>query len=107
MITKKHIIEMKKIVLVALVLLSTNFSFAQWDYNRFIGGNNTKSSDIGIGTPGDINTSSNYNGGIRSGIVTESEIEEITPLAPATLLLLGLGGCAVGATVYRNTRKEK
>jgi uncharacterized OsmC-like protein len=33
--------------------------------------------------------------------------EENPPLTPATLLLLGLGGCAVGATVYRNTRKEK
>ena len=102
---------MKKIVLVALVLLSTNFSFAQWDYNRFISGNNTKSISGGdIGTPNDgvINNDAGWHGGIRSGgEVPESDIEEITPLAPATLLLLGLGGCAVGATVYRNTRKEK
>lgn len=28
-----------------------------------------------------------------------------TPLAPATLLLLGLSGAAVGATVVRNTKK--
>lgn len=27
------------------------------------------------------------------------------PIAPATLLLLGLGGAAVGATVIRNTKK--
>ena len=100
---------MKKIVLVALVLLSTNFSFAQWNYNRFIDGNNTKStSGGGIGTPngGEINNGAGWHGGIRSGGVVVPE-EEITPLTPATLLLLGLGGCAVGATVYRNTRKEK
>lgn len=28
-----------------------------------------------------------------------------TPIAPATLLLLGLGGAAVGATVIRNIKK--
>jgi hypothetical protein len=28
-----------------------------------------------------------------------------TPLAPATLLLLGLSGAAVGATIVRNTKK--
>ena len=28
------------------------------------------------------------------------------PIAPATLLLLGLGGAAVGTTVLRNTRKK-
>ena len=30
-----------------------------------------------------------------------------TPLAPATLLLLGLGSVAVGGTVCRNTRKKQ
>ena len=102
---------MKKIVLVALVLLSTNFSFAQWDYNRFIGGNNTKSISGGdIGTPNDgvINNDAGWHGGIRSGgKVPESEIEEITPLAPATLLLLGLGGATVGGAVYRNSKRKK
>ena len=29
------------------------------------------------------------------------------PLAPATLLLLGLGSVAVGGTVYRNTKKRQ
>ena len=28
------------------------------------------------------------------------------PIAPATLLLLGLGGAAVGTMVYRNTKKD-
>ena len=28
------------------------------------------------------------------------------PIAPATLLLLGLGGAAVGTMVYRNTKKN-
>lgn len=30
-----------------------------------------------------------------------------TPLAPATLLLLGLGSVTVGGTVYRNTKKRQ
>ncbi len=30
---------------------------------------------------------------------------ETSPIAPATLLLLGLGGAAVGATVIRNIKK--
>ena len=29
------------------------------------------------------------------------------PVAPATLLLLGLGGAAVGTMVYRNTKNKK
>ncbi len=29
------------------------------------------------------------------------------PIAPATLLLLGLGGAAVGTMVYRNTKNKK
>ena len=28
------------------------------------------------------------------------------PIAPATLLLLGLGGATVGTMVYRNTKKN-
>lgn len=32
---------------------------------------------------------------------------ENPPLAPATLLLLGLGSVAVGGTVYRNTKKRQ
>ena len=31
---------------------------------------------------------------------------EIAPIAPATLLLLGLGGATVGTMVYRNTKKN-
>ena len=30
---------------------------------------------------------------------------EIAPIAPATLLLLGLGGATVGTMVYRNSKK--
>lgn len=35
------------------------------------------------------------------------ERETRAPLAPATLLLLGLGSVAVGGTVYRNTKKRQ
>ena len=31
---------------------------------------------------------------------------EIAPIAPATLLLLGLGGAVTGTMVYRNTKKN-
>lgn len=37
---------------------------------------------------------------------TPDNPQQRAPLAPATLLLLGLGGCAVGAKVYNNTRKK-
>ena len=30
---------------------------------------------------------------------------EIAPIAPTTLLLLGLGGATVGTMVYRNSKK--
>ena len=33
--------------------------------------------------------------------------ETVTPLAPATLLLLGLGGATVGGAVYRNSKRKK
>ncbi len=97
---KKHIIEMKKIVLVALVLLSTNFSFAQFakkDPNSIGLFSNSSSKDSY--DPRSVNSSDNPS--------PQNEVRSSPPLAPATLLLLGLGGCAVGATVYRNTRKEK
>jgi hypothetical protein len=51
-----------------------------------------------------------------AGYENDSEAEENTgirrdksagaPIAPATLLLLGLGGAAVGTKVVRNRRKE-
>lgn len=90
---------MKKIVLVALVLLSTNFSFAQFakkDPNSIGLFSNSSSKDS--------YDSRSVNNGNRPSY--DKEVRS-TPLTPATLLLLGLGGCAVGATVYRNTRKEK
>jgi hypothetical protein len=99
---KKHIIEMKKIVLVALVLLSTNFSFAQFakkDPNGIGLFSNPSSKDSYDPDPRSVNRSDNP--------LQQNEVRSTPPLTPATLLLLGLGGCAVGATVYRNTRKEK
>lgn len=90
---------MKKIVLVALVLLSTNFSFAQFakkDPNGIGLFSNPSSKDSH--DPRNVNRSDNPS--------QQYEVRSTPPLTPATLLLLGLGGCAVGATVYRNTRKE-
>lgn len=92
---------MKKIVLVALALLSTNIllAFAPDGWSITIG--------EGWSTGKEYN-SDNYGRMLRgSGPTSNPTTEENPPLAPATLLLLGLGGCAVGATVYRNTRKEK
>ena len=97
---------MKKLFLVAFVLLSTSV-FAQntWDYR--IGGNTTLTKNNGISDPGDnINNEADNYLGIRSGGIVE-DIEEITPLAPATLLLLGLGGATVGTAVCRNQKRRK
>lgn len=90
---------MKKIVLVALVLLSTNFSFAQF----------AKKDPNGIGLFSNPSSKDSYDSrSVNNGNPSQqNEVRSAPPLAPATLLLLGLGGCAVGATVYRNTRKEK
>lgn len=53
---------------------------------------------FGSGTEYSDDTEAEENTGIRR--------EKGAPLAPATLLLLGLGGATVGATVVRNTRKK-
>lgn len=90
---------MKKIVLVALVLLSTNFSFAQF----------AKKDPNGIGLFSNPSSKDSYDSRSvnNDNPSAEHEVRSTPPLTPATMLLLGLGGCAVGATVYRNTRKEK
>lgn len=56
----------------------------------------------------------NWFGSGTGGYSDDTEAEENTgirrekgaPLAPATLLLLGLGGATVGAKVVRNTRRK-
>lgn len=95
---------MKKIVLVALALLSTNIllAFTQDGYST-----NTNIT-IGSGWSNNKEYNSDNYGRMLRGSETDNPTTEVNPpLTPATLLLLGLGGCAVGATVYRNTRKEK
>ena len=49
-----------------------------------------------------VDNTGNYNPGygIRGDLAK-------APIAPATLLLLGLGGAAVGTMVYRNTKNKK
>ena len=55
----------------------------------------TNPPDTPGGTPSPITADRN---GLR---------RNIAPIAPATLLLLGLGGAAVGTMVYRNTKNKK
>ena len=42
----------------------------------------------------------------ENGTGIRRQKSDIVPLAPATLLLLGLGGAVVGTKVIRNRRKE-
>jgi hypothetical protein len=93
---------MKKIVLVALALLSTNIllAFAQDGYSIY----DDITIESGWSTDKEYN-SDNYVRMLR-GSYTSNPTTETPPLAPATLLLLGLGGVAVGAKVYNNTRKK-
>ena len=93
---------MKKLVLAAFILFSTS-SFAQYSYSM---GNSIFSkagNETSLGNPG---TNPNYsdNRGIRQ--VGEQD-ENPLPLAPATLLLLGLGGATVGTAVCRNQKRRK
>ncbi len=63
---------------------------------------------IGDVNTGELNGSKAYGLGIttRSTPTQEQQQRATPPLAPATLLLLGLGGAAVGTTVLKNTRKK-
>lgn len=94
---------MKKIVLVALALLSTNIllAFAQEQDNWSI--------TIGEGWSSDKNYDpANSHRMLRgSGPTNNPTNEENPPLAPATLLLLGLGGATVGTAVCRNQKRRK
>jgi hypothetical protein len=47
-----------------------------------------------------------YGLGITTRSTRTTEDPTRAPIAPATLLLLGLGGAAVGTTVLKNTRKK-
>ena len=48
---------------------------------------------------------SEFNGG--NGKTTQNTIKGAGPIAPATLLLLGLAGGFAGVKVYRNSKKEE
>jgi hypothetical protein len=93
---------MKKIVLVALALLSTNILLAfappdGWSYT------------IGDGwsTGKEYNSDNSHRMLRGSGPTDNPTTEATTPLAPATLLLLGLGGATVGTAVCRNQKRRK
>jgi hypothetical protein len=91
---------MKKIVLALCLLMFVSSLQAQMPPtigDGWRGGNmnNGQASDAGLL--------------IRSRKPSLGEARESVnpPLAPATLLLLGLGSVAVGGTVYRNTKKRQ
>ena len=94
---------MIKIVLVALALLSTNIllAFAQDGYSTNI----TIGSDWSNGKEYNSNNSGRMLRG--SGQTSNPTTELNPPLAPATLLLLGLGGATVGTAVCRNQKRRK
>lgn len=48
---------------------------------------------------------SEFNG--NNGRTTQNTIKGVGPIAPATLLLLGLAGGFAGVKVYRNSKKEE
>lgn len=48
---------------------------------------------------------SEFNG--NNGRTTQNTIKGAGPIAPATLLLLGLAGGFAGVKVYRNNKKEE
>ncbi|MBR5254017.1 MAG: hypothetical protein IKV46_03130 [Bacteroidales bacterium] len=93
---------MKKIVLVALALLSTNIllAFAQEQNGWSI----TIGEDWSSGKNYDP---ANYGRMLRGTQTDNPTNEENPPLTPATLLLLGLGGATVGGAVYRNSKRKK
>ena len=48
---------------------------------------------------------SEFNG--NNGRTTQNTIKGAGPIAPATLLLLGLAGGFAGVKIYRNSKKEE
>ena len=82
---------MKKILTLLVVATMSLSAFAQGDFNPPTKEINWFGNE-GYGDADDAERGT----GIR---------REKSPIAPATLLLLGLGGAAVGTKVLRNTKK--
>ena len=59
-----------------------------------------------VGNNGTLTGGEAFNSGYTTRSTRTTEDPTRAPLAPATLLLLGLGGAAVGTTVLKNTRKK-
>lgn len=92
---------MKKIVLALSLLMFVNSLQAQMPptiSDDWRGGNMTNEDARNAHIL--IRSITPSRGGTRQSV-------ENPPLAPATLLLLGLGSVAVGGTVYRNTKKRQ
>jgi hypothetical protein len=85
--------EMKRFFVLIIALMCADAVMAQGIENYSIGQPPTKDGSF---------IQSLYNGDEGAA---QRNTNVRTPLAPATLLLLGLGGAAVGATIVRNTKK--
>jgi hypothetical protein len=93
---------MKKIVLALCLLMFVNSLQAQMPPTI---SDNWRGSGIGYSDARDRGLTIRS---LRPYSQNEDPVSVVdTPLAPATLLLLGLGSVAVGGTVYRNTKKRQ
>ena len=90
---------MKRFFVLIFALMCADAVMAQegWIGNRSIGGEPpTRDEGFILSRYGNDPGAAQRDSNVRS-----------TPLAPATLLLLGLSGAAVGATIVRNTKKRR
>lgn len=85
---------MKKVAIFLAAIALTTGVFAQF---------NPPTKDINwFGTGKEYSNAENAEEGTG---IRRTKNEENPPIAPATLLLLGLGGAVVGTRVVRNTKK--
>ena len=83
---------MKKVAIFLAAIALTTGVFAQFPPTKEINWFGSSDKDYANAEEAEENT------GIR-------RTKDTTPIAPATLLLLGLGGAVVGTRVVRNTKK--
>jgi hypothetical protein len=102
---KKRYNNMKKITLFVLSICFVSVLSAQTMPPTITSGKWWNGAD-GSGNGGSLTGSEAYGLGITTRSTRTTEDPTRAPLAPATLLLLGLGGAAVGTTVLKNTRKK-
>jgi hypothetical protein len=87
--------EMKRFFVLILALMCADAVMAQPRFGDYsIGQRLTRDEDFILSRYGNDRDAAQSDSNVRS-----------TPLATATLLLLGLSGATVGATIVRNTKK--